>query len=376
MQEISKRKILFLVQVPPPTHGSNIINKLVLESKVINETYSTKHISMQFAKNINDVGTISFWKIVKMIRTFFSLIKELLVFKPDLVYFTIAPVGAPFYRDVLYVSIIKIFKKELLFHLHGNGILENGKLNINRNLYKFIFRNTHIICLSELLTSDIRDVYSGKPYIVNNGIELILSDEDINKQKTSKNTDIVKLLYVSNLDKSKGVLDLIEALKILKGKNKKFQLNIIGSSSSNLSIETLNEIVNESGLSELVNILGPVYGEKKYSYFIDSDVFIFPSYYANEAFPLVILEAMQCSLPVISTLHGGIPDIVDNGITGFLIHKNDVVTLEKKIEYLLDDSELRKRMGEAGRKKFINKYSLDIFDQNMKNVIDDVFIRF
>jgi len=59
-------------------------------------------------------------------------------------------------------------------------------------------------------------------------------------------------------------------------------------------------------------------------------------------------------------------------ITGFLVEKNNPIELADKIEVLINNPDLRKQMGEAGRKKFFEKYTLEVFEQNMKNVFDDI----
>ena len=67
---------------------------------------------------------------------------------------------------------------------------------------------------------------------------------------------------------------------------------------------------------------------------------LFSTFYHNECFPLVLLEAMEHGLPCISTTEGGIPGIVDDGKTGFLVPKHDVAVLADKILLLLNDSVL------------------------------------
>jgi glycosyltransferase involved in cell wall biosynthesis len=81
---------------------------------------------------------------------------------------------------------------------------------------------------------------------------------------------------------------------------------------------------------------------------------------------------MQYGLPVISTREGGIPDIVEDGGTGFLINKNDPKDLADKIELLIKNSLLRKQMGAAGKKKFQDNYTISIWENNMFNILKEV----
>ena len=115
--------------------------------------------------------------------------------------------------------------------------------------------------------------------------------------------------------------------------------------------------------------LGKKYGEDKYKEYENSDAFVFPTYYPNECFPLVLLEAMQHYLPCISTTEGGISGIIEDGKTGFLVEKLNSSELAEKIEYLLNHPNERKRMGENGYRKFVNEFTLEKFEARMVEIL-------
>lgn len=112
---------------------------------------------------------------------------------------------------------------------------------------------------------------------------------------------------------------------------------------------------------------GKKYNEDKKVFFENADIFIFPI--LNEAFGLVLLEAMQHHLPCVSTTEGGIPGIIDEDKTGFLVPKHDAETLAEKIQTLLSDADLRQRMGEAGREKFEKEFTLEVFEKRMAEIL-------
>ena len=119
-----------------------------------------------------------------------------------------------------------------------------------------------------------------------------------------------------------------------------------------------------------MEVVGSKFDTEKEKIYLESEIFVFPTQY--DVWGLVLLEAMRAGLPVISTYVGAIPEIVDDGITGFLVEKQNPVALAEKMEILIKDKDLRDKMGQAGRKKFLEKYTLDIFEQNLKNVFDEV----
>ena len=99
---------------------------------------------------------------------------------------------------------------------------------------------------------------------------------------------------------------------------------------------------------------------------------LFPTFYHNECFSLVLLEAMEHGLPCISTTEGGIPGIVDDGKTGFLVPKHDVAVLDDKILLLLNDSVLRSNMGKVGREKFEKEFTLEAFEKRMTWILEHI----
>ena len=102
----------------------------------------------------------------------------------------------------------------------------------------------------------------------------------------------------------------------------------------------------------------------------DADIFVFPTYYHNECFPLVILEAMEQGLPVISTNEGGIRDIIDNGNSGYTVEKNNPIDLASAIELLIKDPELCNSMGVAGRRQFEEKFTEEVFEKKMRECLE------
>lgn len=107
--------------------------------------------------------------------------------------------------------------------------------------------------------------------------------------------------------------------------------------------------------------------------FEQADIFVFPTFYHNESFPLVNLEAMQYKLPIVSTDEGGIRDIVEDGVTGFIVPKEDAAVLAKKIAVLVDDEGLRGKMGEAGYKRYKELFTLSIFETHFVQTLRKVY---
>lgn len=359
----TKYKIFSPLQLPPPVHGSNIINELVAYNKTINSKFQMDIIPISYFETSEDIGKMSFKKIfllVKYILIIISKIKN----KYDLIYFVPAVTGIAFYRDFILLMVLKLFNTKILIHLHGKGIDDRAKYRrVDKALYKTFFKNTKVICLSELLKYDIENIYNGKPFIVNNCVK----DKKL-PQKTKNNT-VPVITFLSNLIETKGILVLIEAANILKEKGVDFKLNLIGSPIGNITY-IIDELIEQYCLKGNILALGPKYGNEKDSVLINSDIFVFPTYYPKECFPLVILEAMQAGLPIITTDEGAILDMVDNNKSGLIVHKKDPADLAAKIKLLIEDTELREKMGYNGKKRYEAKYKCEVFEKRMYEVFN------
>lgn len=115
---------------------------------------------------------------------------------------------------------------------------------------------------------------------------------------------------------------------------------------------------------------GKKYNGDKNVFFDNADIFVFPTYYYNECFPLVLLEAMEHAVPCISTGEGGVSAIIDDGVNGFMVERQDAGALADKIEFLLIHPEERARMGTAGHQKFKNEFTLPKFETRMKQILE------
>ena len=179
----------------------------------------------------------------------------------------------------------------------------------------------------------------------------------------------VRMVFLSNLLVSKGLLVLLDALAFLRQRDCLFVCDVVGAETAEINKERLHNEICKRGLSNVVSYKGCLYGDDKSQELKNADLFVFPTYYPNECFPLVLLEAMAHGLPCVSTNEGAISEIVDDGKTGLIVEKNNPKDLANKIELLLNDENLRKKMGASGRKKYEQDYTLEIFEKRLSNIL-------
>lgn len=367
MKEIKKvkKKILCILQLPPPLHGASMMNSYVANSKLINCKFKLEIIDLQFSKSVQHLKKFSLRKVFTALGYSVTIIKKMVKFKPDLVYFNFAVCGFAFYRDAFYISLFKLFKSKIVLHLHTKGVKKSTENNnFKKNICTWVFKNTNVVCLSKKLASDIEDVFNSTPYIVPNGIPPQVM---FNPNLTKESKKIPQILFLSNYIESKGILILIDALNLLKRQGYEFFANLVGAP-ADLSIEKLNQIINTKNLTSSVKVVGPLYNEDKTKEFQNADLFVFPTFYEAEAFPLVILEAFQFGLPVISTFEGGIPEMIIDNESGLLVERKNSQMLAEKIAILLSDEKLRKEIATNGFQRFKEYFTLETFELNMCEV--------
>lgn len=352
---------------------------------MINQAFNCSFINLSTSSTVEEIGKNAFNKIVKYLKLIWQVNKQLLIFRPDLCYLTPTSHGVGFYKDTLIIFIVKLFGVKVIYHFHNKGISNKQDRFIDNLLYRTVFRNSHLILLSNRLYPDVQKyVKETAVHYCPCGIPEKTLQSKIRQgpceDGISKSSDPVyvheeasngtcEILFLSHLVESKGVFVLIQALQIIKSRGHAFHCIIIGGESDITELNLKNKIA-ELGLTDYLVVAGNKYGEEKQKAFKKADIFVHPTF--NDCMPLVIIEAMQYSIPVVSTIEGAIPDLVEDGVNGFLVPQKDAKELANKLEVLIRNPELRTRMGANSRAKYEREFTLDRFEKRMVEIIEKV----
>lgn len=194
-------------------------------------------------------------------------------------------------------------------------------------------------------------------------------------------TQKLNILFLSNMMEEKGVWTLIEACRLLYSETTNFICHFVGRW-SDISEEDFVKRVTTYGLTcstpnhwqKNANIVahGAKYGAEKEGFWQQTNIFVFPTYYHNECFPLVLLEAMQHGVACISTQEGGIPEIIENGKNGLLVEKQHPEQLAQAIMQFIKSPQLVENYGQAARKRYEEQFTMSAFEHRMKNIFEDL----
>lgn len=302
-------------------------------------------------------------------NSFNSQLKKLLVEnKYDVVSVHLAP-------DWMLKDLILLSKKmsfRVVQHYHGLNIWSEyyskypliSKFSAYKR--KILLENVDgVVGVSDRVCNLVRSRVNNK------NIFTVFNGADVEKFKPKRRTDgnKFKVTCVANLIPIKGQKYLIEAISKLVSKldNKKIILDIIGRGKDELFLK--NE-VQRLNMEKYVRFHGYIPYEEVARLISDSDAFVLPSFF--DACPCVCLEAMACSVPVISCKNQGTAEITIDGENGLLIEEKNSDSIVEKLSLLLNDEELRKKIGENGYLTIKDNYTWEHSALKLDRIYDNI----
>lgn len=167
------------------------------------------------------------------------------------------------------------------------------------------------------------------------------------------------IFSLAHLVERKGLPVLLEACQILVERGCDFQCLIAGDGPQRSLLERL---IMEYQIQDKVRLLGVVFQEQLADYLNRADIFVLPCLTASngdlDGIPVVLMEAMAMEIPTISTYVSGIPELIKDGQSGLLVKEKDAVALADAIQRLLEDDELRRRLGKNGRHQVVQEFNI------------------
>ena len=359
--------------LPPPIHGSSVVSKQIKDSKLINDAFYCDWVNLGLSRQMDEIGKRTIAKPLRLICAWFRTLWLLMTRQYKLCYLAITCHGIAFLKDVPFVLLCKLFRRKIVIHQHNKGMSKDVDRWPYRWLLPLCYKNAKVILLSWHLYPDIEKVVPKENVLIcPNGIKIAHESQMPQKEETNTNRTYItnkvpRLLFLSNLIESKGVIVLLDALKILADRGRSFQCVFVGGETKEIDAIRFTEEVDRRQLNGLVVYQGRKYGEEKEEVFEKSDIFVFPS--MEDCFPLVILEAMEHKLPIVTTTEGAIPDEVIDGKNGIISEKNNPGSLADCIEKLLDNADLRKQMGKEGYRILHKLFTEERFEERMKEIL-------
>jgi len=327
-----------------------------------NSTYEKNGIQFFILKRLN-YGKFLF--PIQIFYDLFRLEREIKKLNPDIIHLqSTIPTFSLFgiflsKRFPVLITLHGYFKEEYKMHT-GIEKIYNRILSVPLEK-KALSKIPNIIVVCPQIMNMIKNYTQSKIFIVPNGINL----KYIEKIQPIKKYDDPAIFYMGLLNRRKGVHDLIQALTIVKNKVQNVKLYIAGTGPY---INKLKQLVTALDLEKDVIFLGFITEEEKFAYMKSIDIFVLPSYW--ESFPIVLLEAMACGKPIVTTDIAGNPFAVTDGVNGYLVKPGDWQQLAEKLIYMLNNKRLISIMGEESKKR-----SLDFDWANIAQQTREIYLK-
>ncbi|NQE05076.1 D-inositol-3-phosphate glycosyltransferase [ANME-1 cluster archaeon GoMg1] len=348
-------KIAILVKEFPP----EVIGGTEVQTMRMAEELGRKHEVIVFTKRYKSDAKYNYHKhygIVRIPNIRFN------GFLSTLTFVLLTPFFIMKYRkkiDVLQCMMIypngfiglllnKLFEIPFFSWIRGGDWYFAKNNRIKRKMIASVLRNSLVVVQSNEIKKDVESEFpEANLKIIPNAVDIL---------GIRANGEYI--IFVGNLIERKGVKYLIKAMKNVKGK-----LIIVGDGPERKKLEKLAQ-----SLEVNCEFVGAVAPEKVSEYLMKGKLFVLPAV-KGEGFPNVILEAMSVGLPVVATSLGGIPDLVKNGETGFLVKPADVEALAGKITEIVNNDSLWSIMSDNCLKE-VKRYSWDNIIRQIEGVYE------
>ncbi|MBW9261414.1 MAG: glycosyltransferase family 4 protein [Candidatus Thiodiazotropha sp. (ex. Lucinisca nassula)] len=299
---------------------------------------------------------------LKMIIAIFTLMKMftlLLLRRVSLVHLHVASKSS-FWRKSLFLLLGRMHRVPVIIHLHGGGFkdfYENGPGWSKWYIRLVLNYSSSIIVLSKYWNNFIQPLTKTPIKVINN----FVPDCFHNAQFVSKRRPY-NILFLGVLNRPKGVYDLIAAFSEVSKRFPKARLILGGDG----EIDKVRKMATELMVNDAIDLPGWVSGAKKEELMHRCSIFVLPSY--KEGLPISIIEAMSCSMAVISTRVGGIPELVDEA-NGYLISPGNNEELSTALIRTLEkDEQVITKMGSTSRDKYLNSFTPETCLSEMRSV--------
>lgn len=333
--------------MPPPAGGmasatDNISKTLsaFCHIKVLNNTKTT-------AKNRSLLQGV-----IAQLRLLGRLMYLCLIWNPDVVHIHTCS-WFSFWRSSVDVILAHTLWRRVVLHIHGAEfkIFLDSLPPCKAHLAQAILSTCDRVIVLGHGWKEVLDswCFPARVEVVPNGVAT-------QPQRVPVNEETFTILCLANYERRKGQADLLHAVAAVRA-TRPIHVACLGFEAEPGQQLALLTLASELGLKDQVDISGPVMGALKESWWARASCFCLPSY--NEGLPMSMLEAMARGVPVIATRAGAIPEAVDNHKDGLLYDAGDIPGLTSLIQQLLDDPREAESIGQAGRQRLIQDFTLE-----------------
>lgn len=333
-------KLLVFAHVPPPLHGQSQMVAYLVEGFGRDPAHGIEvlHVDARISDDLTDVGSARGGKLPRLLRHCLAALRTRFRSGATTWYYVPSPPKRnSLYRDWIVMLLVRPFFRHTVFHWHAVGLgawLEEHARPWERWIsHRLLGRADLAITLSDFNSPDARRFRPGSLQAVANGVpdpcpdfDAALAPARSQRHRQRLGGSVVRVLFLAHCTEDKGLFDALETVALANAREARetgpgrleFHLDVAGSFVTPADERRYHERIARPDLAGRIRTLGFVRGEAKAACLREADLFLFPSYFANEGQPLNLIEAMAHGLPPVTTRWRGIPEMVPDGYAGLV----------------------------------------------------------
>jgi glycosyltransferase involved in cell wall biosynthesis len=358
-----KSTVLLLGKLPPPYMGPAIATSILLQSG-LNDHYKLVHFDTRLNTDIRSIGRMQVSKVSALVRQYISFSRYIKSYKPDLVLVPISQSKEGFLKDAMFILLAASKGSKVLVHLRGSEFREiyNTGSAAYRAFVRWILKKSMgAIVLGECL----RPIFKG--LVPDNAISSCPNGCNLVFPEHKKVSDSkVNILSIGNLQASKGILDILQAVLLLPASlRESIHIDVLGAWRDETTKSECLRLTEENSLP--IRFIPSAESNQKAALLSRADIFFFTPR-APEGHPWVIVEALAAGLPIISTDRGAITESVIDGENGYIVPLKDPVAISERLKELIGDAGKRQRMGQDSRKRYESAYTEEKMVERLERI--------
>lgn len=361
------KSILFIAQSSPPIHGQAIMAAQL--ASLMHEWQDTvlHHINASYTNERSQLGSFSLRKVFLWLSYLARMFWLCLTKRVDAIIMTHSFFPGPFVKDSAFLWLARLLHKKIIVwvHMDPNRFPWQDSSGALAKYARLVIRLPHLwVACAPSLTRQWPDSFGGCSLAaVCNGIP------DPAPALAPRPQQPLRIVYISSMTEEKGWQELLTAAEVLCSEMPDIQFDFYGGIGAGESEEHLKQVFSSSAHPTRIAWHGEVWGERKTRVLAAADLFCLPSW--TEAFPLAVIDAMACALPVVATRVGGIPDAITHAEHGWLCSPKDPHALSESLRMALANRHQFTAIGQRNRQRFLDEFSSTAFGRNWKILLDN-----
>jgi glycosyltransferase involved in cell wall biosynthesis len=379
-----RRKILIIGLFPPLITGQSVATQALFE-ELKKRHIAVDRIELSIKTNVDTLVE----KVMKILENLsvFGIYLWKIPFGKKIIYLSPAASTLGFFRDYPAISLAHFFGQKTVAHFHIGDyktFVDSRSPFLKKLIIRTLLKVDKIILLAENTRPnfDISPLIHNKITVVQNGIAE--AKDALNVKNLGDENEEIVLLFLSNMIQSKGYMDVLKAMDILVNEYKinakalfcgKFMTSPDDKiqQTAKQAEEQFFQFVAEKKLEKKVSFLGLINGDAKAEVFSKAHIFVLPTEYYIEGLPISIIEALSYGMPIIASAHRGIPDLVKEGETGFLINSEDKASfIAQKVAFLKKNGDLYASMSQTAIAHYKMYYTDKTHFDNIVSILQDL----